>query len=226
MAHVTRDKRHDKFQDSNALIQLSRQLQAAHAADLLATARHGASHPLGAPPKRQSTGEVPGVSPSKRQKLQHVAQESTVIRASRGKQVSKTDMASIPAVTPQQQVSSADQHTSMVDKGQPALNLRAKQAAAASKPNQKATTPHPHRYTEPTKHGSFADWYSAMCTDVFADELSALHTTQDSSHAQPSLILRCIKLHATIFGEQQQGILTQQGASQQTQGHIHVSCWL
>ncbi|KAL0029843.1 hypothetical protein WJX77_003193 [Trebouxia sp. C0004] len=169
MAHVTRDKRHDKFQDSNALIQLSRQLQAAHAADLLATARHGASHPLGAPPKRQSTGEVPGVSPSKRQKLQHVAQESTVIRASRGKQVSKTDMASIPAVTPQQQVSSADQHTSMVDK------------------------------------------------DVFADELSALHTTQDSSHAQPSLILRCIKLHATIFGEQQQGILTQQGASQQTQ---------
>ncbi len=54
MAHNTPDKRHEKFQDSNALIQLSRQLQATHAADLAATARHGASHPMGAPPKRPS----------------------------------------------------------------------------------------------------------------------------------------------------------------------------
>ena len=54
MAHVTPDKRHEKFQDSNALIQLSRQLQAAPAADLAATARDGASHPIGAPPKRHS----------------------------------------------------------------------------------------------------------------------------------------------------------------------------
>jgi len=168
---------------------------------------------------------VPGVSPSKRQ---HVAQESAVIRASRGKHASRTNMGSIPAVAAQQQVSAADQHTTMVDKGQPALNLRVKQAAATavSKPNHRATTPHPHKYTEPIKHGSFADWYSAMCTDVFADELSALHTTQDSSHTQPSLILKCIKLHAAIFGEQQQGIVTQKGASQQRQGHIHVSCWL
>ncbi len=172
---------------------------------------------------------MPGVSPSKRQKLQHVTQQTAVIRASRGKHVPRTNVGSIPAVAAQQQVSDADQHTTMVDKGQPALNLRAKQAAATavSKPNQRATTPHPHQYTEPIKHGSFADWYSAMCTDVFTDELSALHTTQDSSHAQPSLILKCIKLHATIFGEQQQGIVTQKAASQQQrQGHIHVSCWL
>jgi len=54
MAHITPDKRHEKFQDSNALIQLSRQLQAAHAADLAATARDGASHPMGAPSKRHS----------------------------------------------------------------------------------------------------------------------------------------------------------------------------
>jgi len=168
------------------------------------------------------------VSPSKRQKLQHVPQESADIRASRGKHVSRTNMGSIPAVAAQQQVSDTDQHTTIVDKGQPALNLRAKQAAATalSKPNQKATTPHPHKYTEPVKHGSFADWYSAICTNVFADELSALHTTQDSSHAQPSLILKCIQLHATTFGEQQQGIVTQEAASQQRQGHFHVSCWL
>lgn len=227
MAHITPDKRHEKFQDSNELIQLSRQLQAAHAADLAAIARHGAVHPMGAPPKRHSR-EGSGVSPSKRQKLQHVAEESGVIRASPGKDVSRTNKGSIPAVAAQQQVSNADQHTTMVDTGQPALNLREKQAAATAvfRPNQRATTPHSHKHTEPIKHGSFADWYSAMCTDVFADELSALHTTQDSSHAQTSLILKCTKLHATVFGEQQQGIVTQKGASQQRQGHIYVSCWL
>ena len=168
------------------------------------------------------------MSPNKRQKLQHVTQESAVDRASRGKHVLRTNMGSVPAVAAQQQVSDADQHATIIDKGQPALNLRAKQAAATAcaKPIQKATTPYPHQYTEPVKLGSFADWYSAMCTNVFADELSALHTTQDSSHAQPSLILKCIKLHATIFGEQQQGIVTRKAASQQRQGHIHVSCWL
>lgn len=164
------------------------------------------------------------MSPSKRQKLQHITQESAVIRAFRGKHASTTNIGSIPAVAAQQQVSVADQ----VDKGQPAINLRAQQAAAtaSSKPNQRGTTPHPHSYTEPIKHGSFADWYSAMCTDVFTEELSALHTNQDSSHAQPSLILKCIKLHGTIFGEQQRGTVTQKAASQQRQGHIHVSCWL
>lgn len=171
---------------------------------------------------------VGGVLPSKRHKLQHVTQESAVIGASEGKHVSRTNMGSIPAVAAHQQVSDADQHTTMVDKGQPALDFRAKQAAATavSKHNQKATAPHRHKYTEPNEHGSFADWYSAMCTDVFTDELSALHTTQDSNHAQPSLILKCIKLHATIFGEQQQGIVTQQAASQQRQGQSNVSCWL
>ncbi len=168
------------------------------------------------------------MSPSKRQKLQHVTQDSAGIEASRGKHVSRTKLGSIQAVTAQQQVSKADQHTTMVDKGQPELNLRAKQAAATavSKPNQRATSSHPHKYIEPVKHVSFADWYSAVCTDVFTDELSALHTTQDTSHAQPSLILKCIKLHATTFGEQQQGIVTQKAASQYRQGHIHVSCWL
>ncbi|KAA6423531.1 MAG: hypothetical protein FRX49_06591 [Trebouxia sp. A1-2] len=114
MAHIAPDKRHEKFQDSNALIQVSRQLQAAHAADLAATARDGASHPMGAPSRHSR--EVGGVLPSKRHKLQHVTQESAVIGASEGKHVSRTNMGSIPAVAAHQQVSDADQHTTMVDK--------------------------------------------------------------------------------------------------------------
>ncbi|KAL0036119.1 hypothetical protein WJX79_004124 [Trebouxia sp. C0005] len=90
MAHIAPDKRHEKFQDSNALIQVSRQLQAAHAADLAATARDGASHPMGAPSRHSR--EVGGVLPSKRHKLQHVTQESAVIGASEGKHVSRTNM--------------------------------------------------------------------------------------------------------------------------------------
>lgn len=54
MTHVMPDKRYEMFQDSNALIQLSRQLQAAHAAGSAATARDEASHFMGAQPKRHS----------------------------------------------------------------------------------------------------------------------------------------------------------------------------
>ena len=54
MAHIMPDKRREKFQDSNALIQLSRQLQAARAAGSAATARDGASHSMEAQPKRPS----------------------------------------------------------------------------------------------------------------------------------------------------------------------------
>lgn len=45
----------------------------------------------------------------------------------------------------------------------------------------------------------FVSWYSKVCTQSFADGLSALQQGHDSSHAQPSLISKCVRMNASAF---------------------------
>ena len=45
----------------------------------------------------------------------------------------------------------------------------------------------------------FVTWYSKVCTHGFADGLSVLQQEQDSSHAHPRLIAKCITMNAMLL---------------------------
>lgn len=57
----------------------------------------------------------------------------------------------------------------------------------------------PQRGIKELKHFDFVTWYSKMCTHGFADGLSALQQEQDSSHAHPRLIAKCITMNAMLL---------------------------
>ena len=71
----------------------------------------------------------------------------------------------------------------------------------------------------------FVAWYSKVCTHSFADGLSALQEGQDSSHAQPSMISKCIRMNASLF-EGNQAVLQTVNQSWHFTPFQHASHWL
>ena len=113
----------------------------------------------------------------------------------------------------------------------------------------KRTLSHSERHTEPEATGNhtahcslspletgqaakkvsetFGAWYSSVSTSGFANELLALHKSQDGIHVQPKLISRCIRMHAAVFDAQMQKVVLHKVASQQSQPTCRqVSHWL
>lgn len=57
----------------------------------------------------------------------------------------------------------------------------------------------PQRFLKEVEPFDFVTWYSKTCTHGFADALSALQQGQDSSHAHPRLIAKCITMNALLL---------------------------
>lgn len=237
----------EKFQDSNALIQLSRQLQAKQAADSSVTtdntpADPGATHQrtghagtqlpsvLNPVFSQRSFVRKPAVAElvwcpsasSKRRKLQGSSLDDEGLIEDipkRRKQAAKTMPASM------QPVAQIDAST--------AGEAANKQASAAEQGGNKSEFKTQKLQTAIIPEGCFKEqapcdfvtWYSKICTHRFADGLSALHQGHDSSHAHPSLIARCIRMNACVLGAKE-GILQTIYQPWHLSPFQHVSQWL
>lgn len=71
----------------------------------------------------------------------------------------------------------------------------------------------------------FVSWYSNVCTQSFADGLSALQQGHDSSHAQPSLISKCVRMSAFAF-EADQAVLQTLYQPEHMTPFQHACQWL
>ena len=172
------------------------------------------------------------LSPKKKQKLQHTAADfdagvlstsyaSEKAHASPQKEASAEEVCAVA-----QEGDESDQHKPTSDAR---VDVDSAHGAERQCTKDAQTVPQAHGQTGPTVHETFVDWYSSLCTTVFADGLSACHKSQDSSHAQPGLLLRCIKIHASSFTPQKQEIVIQQqkvARPQRQSSCSRVSSWL
>lgn len=211
--------RREKFQDSNALIQLSRQLQAKQLADSSVTAlnipadpapSHQRSRHAGAHfPKdlnlfflqrsfiRRSAVELVCCPPasSKRQKLLGSFTDNdgpTETVTERRKTAAKTMPANLQSVA-QIDALTTGQANELLPPAEQAVSEQ-------ERDRQKLhTATIPQRCLKKLEPFDFVTWYSKICTHAFADGLSALQHGHDSSHAHPRLIAKCITMNALLL---------------------------
>ncbi len=145
----------------------------------------------------------------------------------------KDTSASTPKLAKHEELSTRDQAANGVVGLKPALDANVSREQSACKAEvqnvlEAVIEPQPQGagHAEVLARDVFAAWYSSVYTTVFADKLSALHKSQDNSHTQPSLILKCVKMHAESFEPQHQEVVVQKVALPQKLGNYCVSCWL
>lgn len=209
-------KRREKFQDSNALIQLSRQLRAKQLADSAVTAHNLSAAPA---PIHERSGHAgthfpndvnplltqrsfiqrpvikfvwcPSASCKRRKLLGSISENDGPI-TKRRKTAAKAMPANLQPVT-QIEASTTGQANEQTPLAEQVV----------SKPELYRQKLHtgvtPQACIKGLEPFDFVTWYSKTCTHGFADGLSALQQEHDSSHAHPRLIAKCITMNAMLL---------------------------
>ena len=216
------EKRREKFQDSNALIQLSRQLRSKQVAENAVATRESSTNFASRaqqPAIRAGSCQMklllialvkncsiqgadaedfacPTASLKRQKSLSSDERASVQVKAKRQKKV--------PASAQQLEVFPAGQ--TLQNLNEAAVSVQTHTAAPSVQWQQPAGVQRdkPINKQAPIPRCDLVSWYANVCTQGFAGELSALQRSQDSGHAQPSLLSRCIRMNSTLFEGKQQ----------------------
>lgn len=211
-------KRREKFQDSNALIQLSRQLLSKQAAET-AVATDEKSPDLASRAQRPATQSASLKRPERSKRPSPDEGTSVQVKSKHQKRA--------PASAQQLEVFPVGQTLESLNTAAMSVQTKSHTAAPAVQLQQPASVCHDKSINKQV-HAPCCDlvsWYANVCTQGFAGQLSALHQSQDSSHAQPRLLSRCMRMNAALF-EGKQSILQSMPWQTPLSPFQHVSLWL
>ena len=226
--------RREKFQDSNALIQISRQLKAA-AKLPAASAQEGLTSLRN---KHETAVAVDGEAPSSLQPerlvLTNSSSPATQQTYRKGKRPAACQLTGDTSLDNKSHSGKARKLTPTVDmkKSHHSNDLKTQplgethHASQAANSQQVAASVRTTDAAATLSH-QFSAWYTSTYTQVFAEELAAMREGQDMSQSQLKLLSRVLHLGSSSFGIQHHSVLSQvaQSAGQCTvEGH--VSAWL
>ena len=222
--------RREKFQDSNALIQLSRQLTAA-AKSPAASAQVGLTS---LQHKQHNTGVTVGIGipsspPPETVAVRTPASQATQQTNRKGKRPASQQPTGDTLVEDKVHPGKDRKLTPTAEMEERHHSNDMKQCSDKTHHSIQAANSQQVDASVRTTAASdkFTSWYTSTYTQVFAEELAAMPEGQDMSQSQLKLLQRVLSLGSSSFGTQHQSVLSQvtHPASQCAVGG-HVSAWL
>lgn len=216
--------RHEKFQDSNALIEISRQLKVAASLPTAPTASvAGVSTVPGGSPRHQSTQVV------KKFKRLAFQQSKTANHLSASKRSATVSASSSPGKKAKKVSQTDDTQDPIGSLNTDPQPLKPRKAGGGAQPVTSAThepAAMQHSLLAPSKQ-DFSAWFASSYTQAFAEELTAMREGHDMSQSQLKLLLRTLQLGSSSYDVSDRGILSQvkQSTDQSVSG-AHVAVWM